>query len=156
MHIDYKVATLAHLALINKFPRYIQDLVKQHIPARDLRSSRTGPLLLAPRTKLSISEKAFSSALPVTIGEVYRHTTFWRNNWKLSSFPTAIRPRLKYPAALYPFVVLFSNAAKWRTESWRWTNKCVYDYDLRLRLVASHLPWGITDDNSLMILMMMM
>jgi len=53
MRTDYKVATLAHLALVNRSPCYIQDLVKQHILARDLRSSHTGPLLLAPRAKLS-------------------------------------------------------------------------------------------------------
>jgi len=83
MRIEYKVATLAHLALINQSPRYIQDLVKQHIPARDLRSSHTGPLLLAPRTKLSISERAFSSAapavwnaLPVNLCEVPAHNIF--------------------------------------------------------------------------------
>jgi len=65
LRIEYKVATLAHLALIDQSPRYIQYLVKQHIPARDLRSSHTGPLLLAPRTQFAISERAFSSAAPV-------------------------------------------------------------------------------------------
>lgn len=45
-------------------PVYLKDLVKAHVPARNLRSGSNGTLLAVPRTRKNVGDRAFNTCAP--------------------------------------------------------------------------------------------
>lgn len=63
--ICYKVNTLTHRAIHHQGPLYIQELISQYAPSRNLRSANTN-LLNIPKSNLkTIGERAFSIQAPL-------------------------------------------------------------------------------------------
>ena len=67
--IDYKVQCLAYACFNKTAPKYLQDLVQTHVPARPLRSSAQSRLRIPSadenHQKKSLGRRAFSNAAPL-------------------------------------------------------------------------------------------
>jgi hypothetical protein len=61
--IKYKLASIVYSCLLGTAPTYLCDLITEYIPTRDLRSSHAN-LLVEPRTKTVLAERAFSFSGP--------------------------------------------------------------------------------------------
>ena len=57
--VQYKVAVITHKVLSTRQPLYLADIIKEHRPARQLRSS-TQNLLAVRKTNTRLAERAFS------------------------------------------------------------------------------------------------
>jgi hypothetical protein len=61
--VQYKVAVITHKVLSTSQPLYLADIIKEHRPARELRSS-TQNLLAIRKTNTRLAERAFSFSSP--------------------------------------------------------------------------------------------
>ncbi len=92
--IDFKILLLVYKALHGLAPRYITDMLTTYTPARTLRATGSGNLLI-PHTRSKEGEAAFSVYAPQkwnTLPDTVRHATsvtIFKNRLKTHLFSTA-------------------------------------------------------------------
>ena len=95
--IDYKVASLVHKVLSTGSPAYLQALVSDYTPARQLRSSKQ-LFLRKPPVRTEIARRAFSQAAP----------TIW-NDIPLDSRSAATHERFRSATKIHFYELAFMN-----------------------------------------------
>ncbi|GLD56924.1 uncharacterized protein AKAME5_000920900 [Lates japonicus] len=85
-HIIYKLLLLVYKSLHNLAPQYLLDLLHQHTPSVNLRSSDSG-LLSVPSTK-TFGDRAFSVAAPTLCNSLPTDT---HHATSLDTFKSALK-----------------------------------------------------------------
>jgi hypothetical protein len=85
--INFKIQCLTYKALNNEAPQYLRELLVDHTPTRNLRSSAAYSLVI-PRRKVKYGERAFSYAAPFLWNKLPTHI-------KLSESTVLFKKKLK-------------------------------------------------------------
>jgi len=103
--IQYKIAVMTCKVRLHRQSQYLRELINDYLPARSLRSSNNG-LLIIPSTKTVTAAHAFRVAvphiwnnLPITIRNA-KYSTNSATCWK-DTCSTSSSVRHDYPAPLY-------------------------------------------------------
>jgi len=95
--IDYKVASLVYKARSTGSPAYLQALVSDYMPTRQLLSSKQ-LFLLKPPVRTEISTRAFSQAAPTV-----------RNDLPLDSLSAETYERFRFATKKHFYELAFTN-----------------------------------------------